>query len=89
MPADPHPRYVVRSITGYTCRPGRDTGGNARETTDVWVADTWYGYAVVRLWSATPSLGVHPRLAGRLAQAESMCARLNAEHDAELARGAS
>jgi hypothetical protein len=88
MPADPHPRYVVRSITGYACTPGSRSGGNAPETTAVWISDAWYGYAVVQMWSATPRPRSHPRLEGRLASARCACALLNAEHNAWLARGA-
>jgi hypothetical protein len=83
VPADPHPRYVVREITGYPM------GGGPRTSTSVWVADRWYCCAEVASFP-TPSDGGRPEqvsLSARRLAAETVCAEWNAEHDAWLAAG--
>jgi hypothetical protein len=83
--SDPHPRFVVREITGY---PGPSTAGNAPERTSVWVADTWNCHREVATFYSV--LGGDPTtasIAARRGRAVATCDRLNAEHDAWLAAG--
>jgi hypothetical protein len=82
-------RYAVRELTGY------NVGGSPRAplTTDVYVLDTWYGFAVV--WSTTTARQVPVYGGGgrtydeKLIAARSAAARaqraLEDEHDAWIA----
>jgi hypothetical protein len=83
--ADPHPRYVVREITGYSSGIGRSV-----VTTSVWIADSWYCYRVVKKIRGVPIPGGgrgQGTLDDRRRAADALCAKWNAEHDAWLAAG--
>lgn len=74
-------RYAVRQITGYAIRPGKE----ARNlTTSYWVADTEDCCREVASFYSRGSAnsGRYSR-ASRLAQAQALCARLNAEERAD------
>ncbi len=80
-----HPRYELRSITGYNT--GSAPGGGQLGTC-YWVADTWYCYRECELWSTD---GGSDGPAGkftttRRSQAERTLARLNRAHDEWLAQ---
>lgn len=80
-----HPRYEVRSITGYSER----SLGGAKASTTWWVADTWNCYREMPLMTTVSESEKHlgSWLTTRRAQAERNCERLNREHDEWLARG--
>lgn len=82
--ADPSPRFLVREITGYA------DGGVRHPTTSVWIADSWYCYRVVKRIGGVPIPGGgrgSGTLDDRRRAADTLCAELNAEHDAWLAAG--
>jgi hypothetical protein len=81
MSADPHPRYVLREITGYPM------GGGPRTSTSVWVADRWYCCAEVASFPTEPGSPARVGLSARRSAAETLCEKWNAEHDAWLAAG--
>jgi len=81
-----HPRYEVRSITGYNFTA---VSGEAKLSTSWWVADTWNCFrevplrVIVGTKSGPPGL---PKIVTRRSTAERNCARLNREHDEWLAQ---
>lgn len=69
------PRFVVRSVTGYTAK---GVGGTAKPTTSYTVLDTFYNYRVVRNFPVTS----HSRSDFvRRSLANEAAAQLNAEYD--------
>jgi hypothetical protein len=94
MTTDPHPRYVLHEFTGYE---NGGPSGRRREQTDLYVMDTWYGWAVLatfqtairvaREGTAGGGLSFDERLARLRRLAAVLVAQLNAEHDAWLADG--
>ena len=81
--ADPHPRYVVREITGYPLR----AGSNRAQSTSVWVGDTWDCWREVATFYTVDRRVGGAVLLTRRRRAERLCAELNAEHDAWMAAG--
>ncbi len=83
-----HPRYVLRSITGYPNNPSASrSSAHQKEGTTWWIADTWNCYREVPLTRTQeyPSNGPKPLYAkgasGRLL-VERNCVRLNDEQEA-------
>lgn len=72
------PRYIVRELIGFG---SSNSTRWSRETTHVYVLDSWYGFAVVA--SYPPKHGVHTE--ARRERATVFAHRYNAEHDAWLA----
>jgi hypothetical protein len=90
--SDRHPRFVVREISGYPAM------GQSAWGTSYWIADSWYGYAVVQSWPTSLTGGGYDGGEGgrggrnwttprRRDACERRCAEWNAEHDAWLAAG--
>jgi hypothetical protein len=78
------PRYLVRELSGYNITPSstdNETRHKARPTTDVYVLDSWYGYAVVYKQNARRGI----RLRDRQRLCRRMAWRWNREHEAWLA----
>lgn len=81
-----HPRYEVRSVTGYS-----SGGSNSppRPSTTWWVADTWNCYRECDLWRLLGGKVVPARGKTTMFRscAERTAEKLNREHDEWLASG--
>jgi hypothetical protein len=77
--ADPHPRYVIREITGHPAGVG-----SRAVSTSLWIADTWICWREIKHWYSE-GRGSGRTYAMARAEAEQLCDEWNAEHDAWLA----
>ena len=75
-----HPRYELRSITGYSMGAA---SGEGKLGTCYWVADTWNCYRECELWSigGGSDYPCGTITTPRRSQAERTLARLNRVHD--------
>ncbi len=78
------PRFVIRELTGYNIYPGSQQAGNAKENTDVYIMDAWYGFAITRAYKAGHKHAQAQQLDSRRARALVDCAELNAAHEAAI-----
>ncbi len=75
-----HPRYYVRSISGYSL-----VHGGSRLGTTWWVSDSWNLWREVPLTNRTKGSTGTQRITRLRKQAERNCAALNAAHEEWLA----
>lgn len=76
---DPHPRYIVKEIRGFS-----STSGNARQTSDFMVLDRWHCHSVVYYDKARVDRKGNRRVLpyrDRAREADRICLRMNVEHD--------